>query len=67
MVKITEAGMSSWKTTLAGIILAFAQVLAQNADPRIMVVGQVLTPFASFFLGASARDNNKTSEQVNAG
>lgn len=67
----------SWKTTAYGIVLALGILCTQatailDSDPNTQVdpkaiVGALVAIGGAIGLGASARDNNKTSEQVGAG
>jgi len=65
--------MSSWKTTVLGICamiiaIATAAVALLDGDPEIavnieLVIAEVVTGLGFIF----SRDNDKTSEDVNAG
>jgi hypothetical protein len=58
--------MKSWKTTLAGILVALGTSLTQSSDKTLQTIGAILTPVGSLLLGLSARDNNVTSEKAGA-
>lgn len=59
--------MKSWKTTLFGLIGAIGAFLVTVQDPAwLHLVGQVLNGVALVGLGASARDNKVTSQDVGA-
>lgn len=56
---------SSWKTTLFGVISGGAAIAALFVtDPRMKEGLAVAAATATTLMGASARDNNKSSEQV---
>ncbi|WP_346189768.1 hypothetical protein [Rubritalea halochordaticola] len=60
-------GMKSWKTTVSGAAVALGEFLQTQTEPEwLPLVGKVVVIAAVFFLGASARDNNKSSETVGA-
>lgn len=55
----------SWKTTAFGCIGAVGGVLVNQKDPAWLgIVGQILLALGTAGMGFSARDNNKTSEDV---
>jgi len=57
----------SWKTTLGGAIGALGTFLSTQHDPAwLSIVGQILIGLGMFIMGASARDNNVSSEEVGA-
>lgn len=58
----------SWKTTLAGSVASLGLYLTnQSGTPEWMhSIGQLLQAIGVFSVGAFARDNDKTSEQVKA-
>lgn len=56
----------SWKTTVGGIVLAGGQAILATGNPTYEWVGHILTALGGFLVGASARDNNVTSEQSGA-
>ena len=59
--------MKSWKTTLCGAIAAAAGgVAAANLDPLVTKIATVVASLASGLVGLFARDNDKSSEDVNA-
>lgn len=60
--------MKSWKTTVAGACGALGVYLETLHDPAwLATLGHVLVGAALLLGGASARDNNVTSEQAGAG
>ena len=60
--------MTSWKTSLAGILTGLGMVLMQVNDPAwVHHLGVVLAAAGAAMLGTTARDNDKTSEDVGAG
>ena len=59
--------MKSWKTTTAGALLALGTYLATVTDPKwVSMIGKGLAVIAPFLLGMTARDNDKSSEDVGA-
>ncbi len=57
--------MKSWKTTLAGILLAIGQWASSQAEPWwLYKLGNLLNVVAPFMLGAAARDNAVPSSAV---
>lgn len=59
--------MKSWKTTLGGALGALGTYLATVHDPAwVAIVGQVLIGLGMFIVGATARDNNVSSEDAGA-
>lgn len=60
--------MKSWKTTLCGGLAALGTYLSTQKDPEWLgFVGTILTGLGTAGIGAFARDNDKSSEQVGAG
>ena len=58
--------LSSWQTTLGGIILGIGVPLATTGEGIYKTIGVILSAVGSLLLGASARDNSKSSEAVGA-
>lgn len=58
--------MKSWKTTIGGILLGISPIVKNGLPPHLAWIGDVLLTAGGIILGASARDNNVTSEQANA-
>jgi hypothetical protein len=58
---------TSWKTTLAGILTAIGLFMSSMDDPTLKGIGGIVSAVGAFLTGLFARDNNKTSTQVNAG
>lgn len=59
--------MKSWKTTVCGAVAALGTYLATIPDPAWLgTLGKVLVAVATAGIGLFARDNDKTSEDVNA-
>lgn len=56
----------SWKTTVAGILTGIGGPLAASGTGIYKITGIILVAIGPVLLGLSARDNNKTSEQVGA-
>lgn len=58
----------SWKTTIGGAAGALGLAIAAIApdDPNWVKVGMLVAALGNFAAGLFARDNDKTSEQVNA-
>jgi hypothetical protein len=52
--------MTSWKTTIGGLLGALGTTLSGYSDPTVHLVGTVLTAIGLFLLGVSAKDNNVT-------
>jgi hypothetical protein len=50
----------SWKTTLAGLLLAIGQFLVALEDPYLKLAGQVASAIGAFLLGAVAKDHDVT-------
>ena len=50
--------MKSWKTTVAGILMAVGTWLTNNEDGTLKVVGQILTFAGTILLGFMAKDYN---------
>lgn len=60
-----EETMKSWKTTLGGVMLAIGTPLANVTSPNwVHLLGLALTTAGGLILGASARDNNVSSEDA---
>lgn len=62
--------MNSWKTTLSGVLLAFGSLiplltacLEGNCNWSAILTG-LMAVGGAFGIGAFARDNDKSSEQV---
>lgn len=58
--------MTSWRTTLGGMLGAAGAALMALDAPTAKTIGVVLSALAFLIMGASARDNNVTSEQAGA-
>jgi hypothetical protein len=59
---------ASWKTTLAGLLTAIGVFMStQLEDPTLKGIGGIIAAIGAFLTGLLARDNKRTSEQVNAG
>jgi hypothetical protein len=58
--------MTSWKTTVGGLLMAAGMSVLDNPDPRIHLAAKVCEALGAALLGMSARDNNVTSEQAGA-
>lgn len=58
--------MKSWKTSVSGSVAALGVYFANQTDPTLHIIGQVLTAVGTFLTGLFARDNNVTSEQAGA-
>lgn len=57
----------SWKTTLFGCLGAVGVFLMNQKDPAwLSIVGQILGAIGTAGIGMTARDNDKTSEDVGA-
>ena len=57
----------SWQTSLFGILTAVGLALVPLKDPAwLTTVGTILAAIGAAGTGLSARDNNKSSEQVGA-
>lgn len=52
--------MKNWKTTIGGLVTAVGLFLANQDNPTLKLVGQVLAPIGASFAGASAKDHNVT-------
>lgn len=60
--------MKSWKTTVFGIMAAAGTGLLAVKDPSwVATLGQIMAAIGAAGIGMSARDNDKSSEQVGAG
>ena len=59
--------MKSWKTTLCGAVGALGAYLVTTTDPSwLPTVGKLLSGLSVAGIGFFARDNDKSSEDVNA-
>lgn len=59
--------MKSWKTTVGGLLIAAGSFLQTIDTPSWMpVLGISLVGIGGLIAGTSARDNDKTSEDVKA-
>ena len=58
--------MKSWKTTVGGILLGVGTPLAAAGEGIYKTVGVILSTVGGLLVGLSARDNNKSSEDVGA-
>lgn len=61
---IKKMKKSSWKTTLGGALMALGQFIPQFLPADYHWLSGTLTGIGGVILGASARDNNVTSEQA---
>lgn len=61
--------MKSWLPKLGGVLTAFGFGLksGDGLPPWVHGVGDLLTALGPLIIGLFARQNNVTSEQVNAG
>lgn len=57
---------SSWKTTVAGLLATVGTGMSASNDSTTHGIGVVLTGVSLLLMGLSARDNDKTSEEVGA-
>lgn len=59
--------MKSWKTTVCGAVAAAATGIAgANIDPLLTKICGIVAALATGLIGLFARDNDKSSEDVNA-
>jgi hypothetical protein len=58
--------MTSWKTTLGGIVSALGLALSQLEDPIYKSIGVILNGIGLLLLGIAARDNKVSSETAGA-
>ena len=63
-IRSTLMKRASWKTTLGGIIALIGPVLPQILPPEFAWIGQAVSSLGVAFGLISARDNNKSSEDV---
>ena len=55
--------MTSWKTTIAGLLTAFGLALSQVKDPAwIGHIGAAIAALGAAMTGVAARDYDKSSE-----
>lgn len=52
--------MKNWKTTISGIAGALGIYLTNSSDPKIHLLGMILTGASLLLTGASAKDSNVT-------
>lgn len=58
--------MKSWKTTVCGAVAAVGSYMVTVPEPGwVATVGKVLVGIATAGIGFFARDNDKSSEDVN--
>ena len=57
---------TSWKTTIGGLLAAVGTALSASSNPNAHATGTILSGIGVLVMGASARDNDKTSEDVGA-
>lgn len=57
---------TSWKTTIGGILMGAAPLVPSLLPPSWHWLKDALLGIGGLVLGASARDNNVTSEDVGA-
>ena len=50
--------MTSWKTSLGGIILALGGIFTQQTDHTLQLIGAVLSAVGALLLGLAAKDSN---------
>lgn len=55
---------TSWKTTVAGIMLGFGTPLSTAGEGIYKTVGVILAAVGGLLLGLAARDNDVTSESA---
>ena len=58
--------MTSWKTTVGGILLGVGVPLSTAGEGIYKTVGVILAAAGGLLVGISARDNNVKSESVGA-
>lgn len=58
--------MKSWKTTVGGILMAAGEFVRPSLPPQYDWIATVLTGIGGLLLGLTARDNNRSSEDVGA-
>lgn len=58
--------MKSWKTTLGGIIAAIGAAMLASDDHQLKLIGGVVAAVGALITGFTARDNDRTSEEVGA-
>ena len=58
--------MKSWKTTLGGALVGLSPLSKSALPPNWHWISDALLTIGGIILGASARDNNVTSEQAGA-
>lgn len=58
--------LTSWQTTLSGILAAVGELLQQSDNQVVHAIGVLLTAAAVAWLGSAARQWNVTSEQAKA-
>lgn len=56
--------MKSWKTTLGGIVASVGAALQASEDGTLKLIGVVLLTLGTALFGVTARDNDKSSEDV---
>lgn len=67
-VKRMDLTKMSWQPKLFGAIAALGSYLETLTDPKWLgIVGKIMLAVGTFGLGATARQDNKSSEQVGAG
>jgi hypothetical protein len=52
--------MTSWKTTVGGLILALGATCTQMDDSTYKLIGGVLSAIGALILGIAAKDSNVT-------
>ena len=52
--------MTSWKTSLGGLIMALGAILTQQSDHTTQLVGAVLSAVGALLLGLAAKDHDVT-------
>jgi drug/metabolite transporter (DMT)-like permease len=55
---------ASWKTTLGGLLSSFGLLFSNSSDPKAHSVGVIAAAAGTLLIGASARDNKVSSEDV---
>lgn len=58
--------MKSWKTSLAGIIVAVGGMMQTHTDPKLQAYGQTIMAIAGSLGLVACRDNDKSSKNVGA-